>query len=88
MDNTTFNIPIADTLIPSDNDPSFYDWQNMDYGQSYLRGFYQGYRGHGPFGIWRCLEEDPNEITAMLVSQWLKGWSKGRKLYMETHHEN
>lgn len=62
--------------------PGFYDWRLMTYAQAYSRGFHQGHNGHGPFGIYHGLEEAPDPDHALKVSFWLKGWAKGRFLYL------
>lgn len=64
------------------NQPNnYYDYKNMSQEQAWLKGFHQGETGQGPFGIWRALEEDPTPWNAMLVANWLNGWSKGRCTY-------
>lgn len=73
-------------IQPPQDDLAFYDWHHMDAGQAYTRGFYQGMSGTGPFGIWQALEIDPTPLNALLVSAWLKGWSKGRQTYLEKHN--
>lgn len=60
---------------------------NMTSDKSWCRGFQDAYDGHGPFGSWFLLEENPTPENAELLANWLKGWAKGRKLYLETHHE-
>lgn len=68
----------------------FYNVTCMNETQAYSRGLHQGFHGQGPFGVWYALEHEPTPIQARIVSQWLRGWAKGRTLWLEQHpnHEN
>lgn len=67
--------------------PCFYDTTLMTETQAFSRGLHQGTLGHGPFGIYHSLEDNPTPEIARLVSMWLRGWSKGRTLFLEQQNE-
>lgn len=59
----------------------FYDTKTLTTNTAFTRGFFQGSKGRGPFGIWQTLEQDPTPRNALLVASWLRGWSRGIELH-------